>query len=186
MKIRNGFVSNSSSSSFIITLPKDKNIRLSEMEDYLGGYSDKLTDEQKDNLSIFLWKTIKTKEHSIEEPIEHHEECLASYKELHKLFNDCKCLGQNYWSTDGESAPDRCKDCKYYHRYDRPARSDDYYDIRDNEWIEDKSILDVDKSNYYITIDDSEPGDYLDYGDAIKFRNISPLFKSRVNVVEVD
>lgn len=57
MKTRKGFVSNSSSSSFIIAYPKDRLLRLGEVESYVGGYADSTPDKVKDLLSYIVWKS---------------------------------------------------------------------------------------------------------------------------------
>lgn len=57
MKIRRGFVSNSSSSSFVVAYPKDRLLRLGEVENYVGGYSDSTSDEIKDLISYIIWKS---------------------------------------------------------------------------------------------------------------------------------
>lgn len=55
MKIRNGFVSNSSSSSFIINYP-EKPLRLSEVENYFGGYNAGVEPYIRDLVNYMLWK----------------------------------------------------------------------------------------------------------------------------------
>lgn len=55
MKIRNGFVSNSSSSSYIINYPL-RELRLKEVEDYIGGYTEDTPDRYKDIMSYLIWK----------------------------------------------------------------------------------------------------------------------------------
>lgn len=55
MKIRSGFVSNSSSSSFIINYP-EKPLRLSEVEDYFGGYNPGVDPYIRDIVNYTLWK----------------------------------------------------------------------------------------------------------------------------------
>lgn len=63
MKIRNGFVSNSSSASFILAFPKDKPVELRDIEDYFGGfymvngYNEELSPEYKDMFVFELWKS---------------------------------------------------------------------------------------------------------------------------------
>lgn len=55
MKIRNGFVSNSSSSSYIINYPL-RELRLKDVEDYIGGYTENTPDRYKDIMSYLIWK----------------------------------------------------------------------------------------------------------------------------------
>lgn len=54
MKIRNGFVSNSSSSSFIVNYPKDY-ISLRDVEDYFGGYNKDIPQVLRDRVTYLLW-----------------------------------------------------------------------------------------------------------------------------------
>lgn len=59
MKIRAGFISNSSSSSFIINYPKEY-LKLKDIEDYFGGYNDDVPEDLRDIVSYVLWKSQPT------------------------------------------------------------------------------------------------------------------------------
>lgn len=58
MKFRNGFVSNSSSASFIVALPYDKNIDLKDMSDYLGGVTrcSEVSPIAQDYMIFLIWR----------------------------------------------------------------------------------------------------------------------------------
>ena len=60
MKIRNGFVSNSSSSSFYIQKP-DRHLTLEEISSYYN-ISPDLSEDERDWLSICIWQVLRSQE----------------------------------------------------------------------------------------------------------------------------
>ena len=60
MKIRNGFVSNSSSSSFYIQKP-DKHLTLEEISSYYNVSPD-LSEDERSWLSICIWQVLRSQE----------------------------------------------------------------------------------------------------------------------------
>ena len=52
MKYRNGFVSNSSSASFVLAFPKENPVELKNIEDYFGGFGEELEPEVKDTFAF--------------------------------------------------------------------------------------------------------------------------------------
>ena len=56
MKIRNGFVSNSSSSSFIINYPKTE-LKMEEIVSYFGGFDKRIPEYIQGVITYMLWKS---------------------------------------------------------------------------------------------------------------------------------
>ena len=162
MKIRNGFVSNSSSSSFILAFPKSDEIKLKNIEDWLGGYSNVLPEEEMEMIGFLFWKTQFFTDEGYRRTFEEdegtydHHYCDAPYEYL--IANRSYYCG---WNMSEEDIPAECLACKYHKIEKRTNRGDDYYTVKDclisdeaTKWLEehkDMKIIDF-------TVDDNEPG----------------------------
>lgn len=107
MKIRNGFVSNSSSSSFIIDIPKE-DLSLSQVEEYYK-FKEGLDDTTKGVMTFLIWRTIKElKRRSSVEGTEFEYGYDDEYSEL----------GDNI-ETGAEISDDFVNSCEYcaHHEY---------------------------------------------------------------------
>lgn len=130
MKIRNGFVSNSSSSSFIINYP-NRTLGLNEIGDYFGGFNDDIPEEAKGVFSYLLWKN--------QPNYKENPESIFFETSKERILGVCALEGK--YTTD------------------RPAYCDTYYtceDCVDNKcpyfsYRTEKDVLNSILDNYYDT-----------------------------------
>jgi hypothetical protein len=94
MKIRNGFVSNSSSSSFVVMLPKNFDPKL---------FVDNMTDEEIDN--AFQWDNYTREEIFNAISRLYTDKCLYQYDDS-KEMNICSELLDEFIITSTEGGPD--------------------------------------------------------------------------------
>lgn len=188
MKIRNGFVSNSSSASFVLAFPKDKPVELKDIEDYFGGfcmvngYNEELGPEYKDMFVFELWRSqyfngdgdrrvssryLFRDDDGKVLPVEYtHYQCDAEWKYTKENF--CEFNGADTTEDDDIEIPPRaCKKCPHFHSEKRIQRDDDYYYVlENNKWNDDLKVwLEEHKGDRIIEleIDDNEPPRELPY-----------------------
>ena len=124
MKLRKGFVSNSSSSSFVLAFPKDSPVELKNIEDYFGGFDDELAPEVKDSFAFEVWASQyfdsegnrKTgNKYALEDNGEYtHYSCTAGWTYIREN-RGLTCDG-NFSEADDDVdllIPDTCKRCQY-------------------------------------------------------------------------
>ena len=189
MKRRNGFVSNSSSASFLIAFPKDNPIALKDIEAWLGGYTTELAPEIMETIGFQFWKTQYFDEEmerrefkgTGKEYTYHH--CIASWSQKDEVWNCPQYMSK----TDGIPDSSVCKTCKYHLTEKRTDRGDDYYRALDyvygeegQDWLEkhknDKII--------YFEVDDNDPARGLDYNIAYDITsNAEELFQHQTDNV---
>ena len=177
MKIRNGFVSNSSSSSFIINYP-DKTLRLNEVEDYFGGYKDDIPDTLKDLMSYVLWKNQFNSEWERKEYSVNDCTLLDEEREIKCPYNYRECYE---W---------RCEDndCPYFKSIDKDKVIQDFID---NCWGDMHEQLVKMKPNIhhlsYLSIDDNNCDDDVGIGFNERYEinnHAGDIFKCHDNIVE--
>ena len=190
MKLRNGFVSNSSSASFLIAFPKDNPIALKDIEDWLGGYTTELAPEIMETIGFQFWKTQYFDEDMARrefkgtgEKYDYHY-CDATWEQKRKLWDCPMCMSKDEAGVPTD--PD-CLKCKYHIIEKRIDRRDDYYKALDCvygdnalEWLEkhkeDKII--------YFEVDDNNPARGIDYVTACEITsNAEELFQHQTDNV---
>ena len=188
MKIRNGFVSNSSSSSFIINYPK-RELKLEEVESYFGGYNSDIPTYIQGLMSFVLWKTQYDGAYQASELDRHDCKLYTSYD----LDFALKCP-RNYSYVHGDEEcydeDNSCRGCKYW----QPISEEAYIDklIEDGYYNPDtKQVLENFKKDCgrirYLWIDDSKSDEELclSFSDCCDIREYAgELFKSHDRIIE--
>ena len=163
MKIRNGFVSNSSSASFVLAFPKDHPVSIDNIENWFGSLSDSLSPEDKGIFTYLVWRSQYFDENldsrdwtGTGEEYDHHI-CSAPYRSL----IDREVFGCPGWlDYDSLDLNQVCKSCKYHSVEKRYERGDDYYEVLDllldpeqTDWLESHKDYKI----VYLEVDDNEP-----------------------------
>ena len=163
MKIRNGFVSNSSSASFVLAFPKDHPVSIDNIENWFGSLSDSMSPEDKGVFTYLVWRSQYFDENldsrdwtGTGEEYDHHI-CSAPYKSL----IDREVFGCPGWlDCDAMDLNQVCKSCKYHSVEKRYERGDDYYEVLDllldteqTDWLESHKDYKI----VYLEVDDNEP-----------------------------
>ena len=190
MKFRNGFVSNSSSASFVIAFPKDDPIALKDIEEWLGGYNTDIDPEIMDTIGFQFWKTQYFDEDMYrrdfkgtgEEYDYHH--CGAGWKERADVW----CCPHNFFTDDdGLPTNPNCQKCKYHLIEKRIDRGDDYYEVLDDcygERLEDWLVKHKNDKIVYFEVDDNNPARGIDYNTAYEITsNAFSLFNNKTDNV---
>ena len=171
MKTRRGFVSNSSSASFILAFPKDNPVELKNIEDWFGGFSNTLSSEDRDMFSFILWRSqyfdsemYRRDWTGTGEEYNHHI-CTAPYKSRidREVFECPGCL--DYDTLDLNQV---CKSCKYHSVEKRYERGDDFYYAKDSVDKENFDWLEAHKEDkiVYLEIDDNNPASGIPFDTA--------------------
>jgi hypothetical protein len=186
MKIRNGFVSNSSSSSFIFITPKNKKLGLGEIENYIGGFKEDIDDHLKGLMTFLLWNSQYSKlgeEGYLRESVkpgelEEHSYCKATWEQVQQRW-DC----QRYFNVNNQC----CQKCPYCVVEKRPGRSDDYYDVKDSIISDSfKEKITPENSVYVFSIDNNERVSGLSYEDSYDIHAHAGSFFKNHDVVWED
>jgi len=188
MKIRNGFVSNSSSASFIVAFPKDNPVALKDIEEWLGGYDTDIDPVVMDTIGFQFWKTQYFDEEMYRRDFKgsgkeyDYHYCDATWEQKKELWDCPKYMHK----MDGESWS-VCEKCKYNAIEKRIDRGDDYYKALDStysdgalEWLEKHK----DDKIVYFEVDDNNPARGIDYHTACEITsNAHHLFNHKTDNV---
>lgn len=168
MKLRNGFVSNSSSASFVLAFPKDNPVELKNIEDWFGGFTEVLSPEDRDMLGFILWRSqyfdeeMERRDWTDTGEEYNHYTCSAPFEKIkdREIWN---CPG--YISEIDVELKDACKSCKYLQIEKRLERGDDYYFAKDTLSEEAQHWLEEHKNDkiVYLEIDDNNPARGIPY-----------------------
>lgn len=174
MKIRKGFVSNSSSASFVIAFPKDKPIALKDIEEWLGGYDTNIDPVVMDIVGFYFWRAQYFDNYISKRDFKgtckeyDFHRCDATWEAMTKEVWNCP----KYMEKDEEKgAPvmTACRSCKYHTVEKRIDRGDDYYRALDFtysdgalEWLENHK----DNKIVYLEIEDDDPLEGMDFDTA--------------------
>lgn len=197
MKIRNGFVSNSSSCSFLVCYPKNKEIRLKDIEDYFGGYTDEIPDHVKDIMSFLLWKLQFNDAFNYKIVEENKKWCEQEQKVDYYSKNPIRLWDlcpRHHTKFDeyGEEDYSECEGCEYL----KDLTVSDILDMKikcvKDYCPEEVEILENMKKYAErietIEIDDNCPYEtdrVLTYDDASEIRrNVGNIFKSHEKIIE--
>lgn len=191
MKLRKGFVSNSSSASFLIAFPKDNPIALKDIEAWLGGYTAELAPEIMETIGFQFWKT----QYFDEEMYRRNFNGTGKEYDFHKCNATWKQMNDTWYcphfmhKNEDTGLPDNqnCENCKYHIIEKRIDRGDDYYRaFDDNDGEEVKAWLDRHKEDkiIYFEVDDNTPARGLDYTIAYEITsNARELFNNKTDNV---
>jgi len=191
MKRRNGFVSNSSSASFLIAFPKNSFITLKDIEAWLGGYNTDIAPEIMDTIGFQFWKTQYFDEEMYRrdftgtgKEIDFHK-CNATWKQM----NDVWCCPHFMYKNEDTGLPNNqnCENCKYHIIEKRIDRGDDYYRALDDfsddnvlKWLEQHK----EEKIIYFEVDDNNPARGIDYHTACEITsNASIIFNHKTDNV---
>lgn len=187
MKIRNGFVSNSSSASFVIAFPKDNPIALKDIEEWLGGYNTEIDPMVMDTIGFQFWKTQYFDDEMYRrdfkgtgEEYDYHY-CDATWEQKKKLWDCPKYMHK----MDGEPWS-VCEMCKYNAIEKRIDRGDDYYKALDSYTNGLEDWLKRHKNNKIVCfeVDDNNPARGIDYNTACEITsNAYNLFNHKTDNV---
>lgn len=162
MKTRWGFVSNSSSASFILAFPKDNPVELKNIEDWFGGFTNTLSPEDRDVFGFILWRSqyfddeMDRRDWTSTGEEYNHYTCSAPWETIRdREVWDCP----GYIDHDALELNQACKSCKYLNTEKRFDRGDDYYYAKDSVSEEGQKWLEEHKEDkiVYLDIDDNEP-----------------------------
>lgn len=170
MKIRKGFVSNSSSSSYIINYPL-RELRLREVEDYIGGYTENTPDRYKDIMSYLIWKN---------QP-KWDEGKMCKY-DLYKIDNDY---------LDRDCYDDDCSNCDVMITPTQKDKDEQVDNILAEGWYckESEAIIKEFRNREGVlgefSLDDNNPSDYdLTYDEADYLTgHAGRMFASNNNII---
>lgn len=173
MKYRNGFISNSSSASFLIAFPPHTPIALAHIESWLGGYTKEIAPEIMDAIGFQFWKTQYFDEDmnrrdfkGTEKEYDFHK-CTATWNQMSREVWGCPRLMSK--DSNGSPTDSICQACKYHIVEKRIDRGDDYYYALDSCYEnEAKAWLERHKEDkiIYFEVDDNNPARGLDYNTA--------------------
>ena len=191
MKHRNGFVSNSSSASFLIAFPKNGEVLLKDIEAWLGGYNKSLDPVLMTMIGFQFWKTQYFDEDMIRRDFtetgkeyEFHK-CTASWAEKKELWTCPKFDVDLTPSGERIFATSVCQNCKYHAVETRIDRSDDYYQAIESSYSENAlNWLDRHKDDkiIYFEVDDNNPSRGLGYDVAVEITsNADRLFEQQTD-----
>lgn len=183
MKTRRGFVSNSSSASFILAFPKDNPVELKSIEDWFGGFTNTLSSEDRDMFGFILWRSQYFDEEMEKrdwtgtgEEYDYHI-CTAPWE----ILRDRKIWGcPGYIDHDALELSQACKSCKYHSVEKRTERGDDFYYAKDNVSEEGQKWLESHKEDkiVYLDIDDNDPAKGIPFHLAYEITSsVYELFK---------
>ena len=192
MKIRNGFVSNSSSASFVIAFSKDEPIALKDIEEWLGGYDTDLAPETMEMIGFQFWKTQYFDEEMYRrdfkgtgEEYDYHK-CDATWTQMTEEVWNCP----RYMKKDEEKGTPvipACRSCKYHTIEKRVDRGDDYYKALDSSYadsLEDWLERHKDDKIVCFEVDDNDPARGIDYDTACEITsNAYHLFNHKTDNV---
>lgn len=162
MKLRNGFVSNSSSASFILAFPKDNPIELKNIEEWFGGFSEVLNPIYRDIFGFVLWKSQYFDDEMCSRDLtntgeEYDHYICASPVNIYKDLEYWNC--PVYIGEISTKLNEACKTCKYLQVEKRFNRNDDYYYVKNfisdeiSNWLEEHKEDKI----IYLNVDDNSP-----------------------------
>ena len=186
MKYRNGFVSNSSSASFILLFPSYRYIELKNIEKYFGGFSNEMSKEANEIFAFELWKSQYFDSENCKRTFESVSEKYFYYFCTAPLdYIKEKCL--NYRDGIDHQYPNSaCITCKYCAFEELIDRDDDYYKVLDVLYSdEDIKWLKRNKNKkiIYLEVDDNNPPCSVPFSIAGEITsNANLIFKNPKNV----
>lgn len=179
MKIRCGFVSNSSSSSFIINYPKNI-LRLNQVEDYFGGYKDDVPEILRDKISYALWRNQFGGSDNLDENVLYD----CEYYKLEPEEKSFKCPQHFRYSGSYD-----CNDCPHWKKMSEEKYCDDLIESYYSEEYKNK-LRKFKKDSGRVRIlsikdHEAREGIGLDYETAYDIVNWGKdLFKSHERILE--